>query len=74
VAGKAVIYHVAGCLRATRVEQYFRVNEEGTRNVVRACAELERPPVVVIVSSVAAAGASPEPAKPSPVGSVDTEA
>ena len=35
VAGQEVVFQLAGCLRALRVEQLFRVNEEGVRNVAR---------------------------------------
>jgi nucleoside-diphosphate-sugar epimerase len=56
VAGQEVVYQLAGCLRASRVEQLFRVNEEGARNLAQICAEQPTPPVLVAVSSLAAAG------------------
>ena len=56
VAGKDVVYHVAGAPRALRAARLYRVNELGTRNVAAACAEQSRPPVLVLVSSLAAAG------------------
>lgn len=56
--GKDVIYHVAGCIRALGRRQLYRVNEEGCRNVAEACAALAPPPVLVQVSSLAAAGPS----------------
>ncbi len=58
VAGKSAVYHVAGCTRALRAGQFYEVNEEGTRNVALACAEQASPPVLVAVSSLAAAGPS----------------
>lgn len=51
-----VVYHVAGCHLVLHVEQYYRVNEQGVRNVARACAQRSTPPVLVSVSSLAAAG------------------
>ena len=59
VAGKSVVYHLAGLIRAFRREDLHRVNEEGVRNMAAACAELDDPPVLVIVSSLAAAGPAP---------------
>ena len=56
IAGQEVVYQLAGCLRASHIEQFFHVNEEGARNVARACAEQPTPPVLVAVSSLAAAG------------------
>lgn len=53
------VFHVAGRIKALRPRQMYEVNEEGTRNVIAACAEQPRPPVVVSVSSLAAAGPSP---------------
>jgi len=58
VTGKSLVYHVAGCLRAVRPSDFYRVNEQGTRNLLQTCAEMPSPPVVVIVSSVTAAGPS----------------
>jgi nucleoside-diphosphate-sugar epimerase len=56
VEGKDVVYHVAGAPRALKTAKLFHVNEEGTRNVVAACAEQPEPPVFVFVSSLSAAG------------------
>jgi len=58
VAGKSVVYNVAGCTRALTRRQLHRVNEEGCRNVAQACAAAANPPVLVHVSSLAAAGPS----------------
>ena len=58
VAGKAVVYHVAGCTKALHVRQFYQVNAEGPRNVAEACARQPNPPVLVTVSSLAAAGPS----------------
>jgi len=56
IAGSDVVYHMAGCTRALRVAEFFRINEEGARNVAGVCAEQASPPVLVHVSSLAAAG------------------
>ena len=72
VAGKSAVYHLAGLTKAFRRQDLFRVNEEGVRNMAAACAELDDPPVLVLVSSLAAAGPAPagrlrteqDPAKP----------
>ncbi len=65
--GVDVVYHLAGLTAAFRTADLMRVNEQGTENVYRACAQQESPPVVVSLSSLAAAG-------PSPRGSMRTEA
>lgn len=59
VVGQSVVYHVAGSTRALRARELFEVNRRGVGNVARACAEQARPPVLVVVSSLAAAGPSP---------------
>ncbi len=56
VEGKDVVYHVAGANRALRAAKLFRVNQRGTQNVAAVCAGQPRPPVLVFVSSLAAAG------------------
>lgn len=58
VAGKSVVYHLAGCIKSLSAEQMRQVNADGVRNVARACAEQANPPVLVVVSSLAAAGPS----------------
>lgn len=56
VAGKTHVYHLAGLTRALRYAELMRVNGEGCGNVARACAGQPVPPVLVSVSSLAAAG------------------
>jgi nucleoside-diphosphate-sugar epimerase len=56
VAGNQVVYHAAGRIVALRAQQYYRVNTEGVRHVAWACAQQPVPPVLVHVSSLAAAG------------------
>lgn len=54
-----VVFHLAGLIKALTYEDFLHVNEQGTRNVAAACAEQGRPPVMVLVSSLAAAGPAP---------------
>ncbi len=58
VAGQDAVYHLAGLVKATRVEHLYQVNCEGTANVARACAAATTPPVLLAVSSLAAMGPS----------------
>ncbi len=58
VEGCDVVVHLAGLVKALGRRELFRVNVEGTRHLARACAEAARPPVLVLVSSLAAAGPS----------------
>lgn len=60
VAGCDLIFHVAGALKGLREQDLFRVNADGTRNLVAAAASAQpRPSRFVYVSSLAAAGPSP---------------
>lgn len=54
-----VVYHLAGLVTAFRARDLMAVNAEGFRNVVAACAQGPTPPVLISVSSLAAAGPSP---------------
>jgi len=56
VAGKQIVYHLAGLNRALRVQQFYRVNQQGVANVAQCCGRQTTPPVLVSVSSLAAAG------------------
>jgi len=58
VAGKSVVYHLAGLVTGLHAREMYRVNQGGTANVARACAERPEPPLLVYVSSLAAAGPS----------------
>jgi dihydroflavonol-4-reductase len=58
VGGAEVVFHLAGLTRALSHGEIWAANVEGTRNVLAACASMARAPVVVIVSSLAAAGPS----------------
>ena len=59
VTGHAVVYHLAGLVKARRAAQLFAVNQQGVANLCRACAERASPPVLVLVSTLAAAGPAP---------------
>lgn len=54
-----VVYHLAGLISAFSAAELMQVNCEAFRNVAGACAACETPPVLVSVSSLAAAGPSP---------------
>jgi len=54
--GVETVYHLAAMTSALRVDDMMRVNGEGARNVARACSAQRQPPVLVYVSSIAAAG------------------
>ncbi len=55
-AGVDVVFHLAGRTAALRASDYVRDNVEGTRLVAQACAAQPSPPVLVMVSSLAAGG------------------
>ncbi len=73
IDGVEAVYHLAGLTRAARNDDFFTVNAAGVRHVAQVCAARETPPVLVVVSSLAAAGASDrdhprdETAPPEPV-------
>lgn len=50
-----VVFHLAGLLKAVRTADFARVNAGGVESVAAACADAERP-VLIVVSSLAAAG------------------
>lgn len=52
------VFHLAGLVKARRTSDFLRVNRGGVEAVAAACAALDRPPVLVLVSSLAAAGPS----------------
>lgn len=66
VDGADVVFHAAGLTKTLRVGDLQRVNGQGTWNVSQACAAQTRPPVLVLVSSLAAAG-------PARAGAIRTE-
>ncbi len=64
MTGVDVVYHVAGVTKALDEAAFRRTNERGVANVVEAAARFATPPVVVLVSSLAAAGPSPDARRP----------
>jgi dihydroflavonol-4-reductase len=58
VAGQSVVYHLAGRTQALMPRLFYRVNQRGVANVAQTCAGQTTPPVLVVVSSLAAAGPS----------------
>lgn len=56
VQGCDVIYHLAGLTKALSRRALDRVNAQGTANLLQAVAACASPPVVVQISSLAAAG------------------
>ncbi|MCC7087174.1 MAG: NAD-dependent epimerase/dehydratase family protein [Pirellulales bacterium] len=60
VADIDVVYHVAGLTKANSYDAYRRVNEVGVQNILAACAKRTTPPRVILVSSLSAAGPSPD--------------
>ncbi len=51
-----IVFHLAGRTAAYRASEYDRDNVAGTRAVAAACAEQQRAPTLVFVSSLAAGG------------------
>ncbi len=62
LSGINTVFHLAGLLEARPRSQLYAVNEEGTRNLTQACAVCREPPVLVLLSSLEAAGSSPDDA------------
>jgi nucleoside-diphosphate-sugar epimerase len=55
-----VVFHLAGRVRALDADEFTRVNAGGVETVAQACANHSDPPVLVLVSSLAAAGPTGE--------------
>jgi dihydroflavonol-4-reductase len=58
VNGQSVVYHLAGCTQSLAPRHFYKVNQHGVANVAQVCAGQTTPPVLVVVSSLAAAGPS----------------
>ena len=56
VAGVEVVFHLAGRTAALRATEFVRDNVDGTRLLAEACAAQPNPPVLMMVSSLAAGG------------------
>jgi nucleoside-diphosphate-sugar epimerase len=64
VEGVDVVFHVAGLIKATRPEDYFRVNYLGTINLLEALRRRGTPPERVVVVSSQTAGGPSTPGQP----------
>jgi nucleoside-diphosphate-sugar epimerase len=51
-----VVFHLAGLVKARSRDEFVSVNAGGVENVAAACADRAGPPILVVVSSLAAAG------------------
>jgi nucleoside-diphosphate-sugar epimerase len=51
-----IVFHLAGLLKASRTDDFLRVNAGGSESVAAVCADCTEPPVLVMVSSLAAVG------------------
>jgi len=56
VSQARIVFHLAGLTKALRTEDFLRVNAGGVESVAAACADCTDKPVLVVVSSLAAAG------------------
>ncbi len=54
--GAGVVYHLAGLTAARSPAEFYAVNTEGTLHVLEAAARCQRPPRVILLSSLAALG------------------
>jgi dihydroflavonol-4-reductase len=56
VSQAGIVFHLAGLTKALRKDEFVRVNAGGVESVAAACAGCNDKPVLVVVSSLAAAG------------------
>jgi nucleoside-diphosphate-sugar epimerase len=56
VSQAGIVFHLAGLTKALRTDNFLRVNAGGVESVAAACAERTNKPVLIVVSSLAAAG------------------
>ena len=56
VSQAGIVFHLAGLTKALRTEDFLRVNAGGVESVAAACSDRTDKPVLVVVSSLAAAG------------------
>jgi nucleoside-diphosphate-sugar epimerase len=56
VSQAGIVFHLAGLVKALRTDDFVRVNAGGVESVAGACARCADPPVLVVVSSLSAAG------------------
>ncbi len=57
--GVDLVFHLAGVTKTLQSGEMTAVNEVGARHLAEACARRTSPPVLVLVSSLAAAGPAP---------------
>jgi len=58
IADVDMVFHLAAMLKAPWRSDFLSTNADGARNVAAACARADKPPTLVAVSSLAAAGPS----------------
>ncbi len=56
VAGCDTVFHLAGMIAAHNIADLMKVNRDGTANLANAIAAQSNPPVLCLVSSIAASG------------------
>ena len=56
VSQARIVFHLAGLTKALRTDDFLRVNAGGVESVAAACADRADKPVLVVLSSLAAAG------------------
>ena len=56
VSQAGIVFHLAGLTKSLRPDDFLRVNAGGVESVAAACADCTDKPVLVVVSSLAAAG------------------
>jgi len=54
IDGVDVVVHLAGCIKAKNRDGFFEVNEAGSRHLVKLAAARQKPPKIILVSSLAA--------------------
>ncbi len=59
VAGQDFVYHLAGATKWISSDVVKRINVDGCHNVALECSRQSTPPVLILASSLAAAGPSP---------------
>ncbi|MDO4551802.1 MAG: NAD-dependent epimerase/dehydratase family protein [Planctomycetia bacterium] len=60
ISGVQEVYHVAGCVATVHFKEMQTVNVVYTEKIVKICSRQKVPPVMIFVSSLAAAGPSPK--------------
>jgi nucleoside-diphosphate-sugar epimerase len=58
VSRAVIVFHLAGLTKSLRTNDFLRVNAGGVESVAAACADRTDKPILIVVSSLAAAGYS----------------